>query len=251
MSNLATQTSAALIEQVLIKGDLSKLTEAQRVEYYRGVCNSTGLNPLTKPFEYITLNGKLTLYARRDATDQLRKKYNVSIKITAREQIGDVYVVTAQATMPDGRCDESTGAVTIKGLAGDALANAYLKCETKAKRRVTLSICGLGLLDETEVETIAEARPAGAIRAQALKEGLAEMSGEHEPLFPEENLGEKVISIGKQYKGLRLDQVGVPELKAYCRYFEDAASQEGKPLSSAVQSFLSDAHKYFKQIGVI
>ena len=29
-----------------------------------------------------------------------------------------------------------------------------MRCETKSKRRVTLSICGLGLLDETEVETI-------------------------------------------------------------------------------------------------
>jgi hypothetical protein len=29
-----------------------------------------------------------------------------------------------------------------------------MKAETKAKRRVTLSICGLGLLDETEVETV-------------------------------------------------------------------------------------------------
>ena len=29
-----------------------------------------------------------------------------------------------------------------------------MKAETKAKRRATLSICGLGLLDETEVSTI-------------------------------------------------------------------------------------------------
>jgi hypothetical protein len=29
-----------------------------------------------------------------------------------------------------------------------------MKAVTKAKRRVTLSICGLGMLDETEVETI-------------------------------------------------------------------------------------------------
>ena len=27
----------------------------------------------TRPFEFITLNGKLTMYARKDATDQLRK----------------------------------------------------------------------------------------------------------------------------------------------------------------------------------
>ena len=35
-----------------------------------------------------------------------------------------------------------------------------MKAETKAKRRVTLSICGLGMLDETEVESIPDARPA-------------------------------------------------------------------------------------------
>jgi hypothetical protein len=35
-----------------------------------------------------------------------------------------------------------------------------MKAETKAKRRVTLSICGLGLLDETEIETIPGAAPA-------------------------------------------------------------------------------------------
>jgi len=29
-----------------------------------------------------------------------------------------------------------------------------MKCETKAKRRATLSICGLGMLDESELETI-------------------------------------------------------------------------------------------------
>ena len=39
-------------------------------------------------------------------------------------------------------------------LKGEAHANAVLKAVTKAKRRVTLSICGLGWLDETEVESI-------------------------------------------------------------------------------------------------
>src|SRR6185312_3719783 len=33
-----------------------------------------------------------------------------------------------------------------------------MKAETKAKRRVTLSICGLGMLDETEVDSIPDAR---------------------------------------------------------------------------------------------
>jgi hypothetical protein len=114
---------------------------------------------MTQPFQYINLSGKLTLYARKDATDQLRQIHSVSLTIASREQVGDVYVVTARATTASGRVDESIGAVSIGSLKGDALANALMKAETKAKRRVTLSICGLGLLDETELETIPNAQP--------------------------------------------------------------------------------------------
>ncbi len=126
------------------------------------MCQSVGLNPLTKPFEYITLNGKMVLYARKDATDQLRDTRKVSITRLERERIDGVYVVTAYAQALDGRTDSSMGAVNIEGLKGDSLANALMKAETKAKRRVTLSICGLGMLDETETElsTIPDARPA-------------------------------------------------------------------------------------------
>jgi hypothetical protein len=145
------------IEQALMGGDLSALTPQERSAYVEAVCNSLGLNPLTRPFQYITVQGKLTLYAKRDATEQLRKRDSVSLTITAREQIGDVYIVTARATTPDGRSDESLGAVSVGNLKGEDLANAYMKAETKAKRRVTLSIVGLGWLDETEVASIPSA----------------------------------------------------------------------------------------------
>lgn len=147
-------TASVQIEQALIGGDLSKLTPAERVSYYNAVCSSLGLNPLTKPFAYITLNGKLTLYALKDCTEQLRSSRHVSVTIAAREAVEDCYVVTARATLPTGRADESIGAVNIAGLKGEARANALMKAETKAKRRVTLSICGLGMLDETEVASI-------------------------------------------------------------------------------------------------
>ena len=149
-----TETKAEIIEKVVIGGDLSKLSAEERVSYYRAVCESLGLNPLTKPFDYITLNGKLTLYAKKDATDQLRDKHNVSTFVVSRERIDDIYVVTVHATLPNGRQDKEIGAVSIAGLKGEALANAMMKAGTKAKRRVTLSIVGLGMLDETEVETI-------------------------------------------------------------------------------------------------
>ena len=154
MSAITKQDGGAVLEQVLIQGDLSKLKPEERVMYYRKVCESQGLNPLTKPFEYIMLNGKLRLYALRDCTDQLRKINNVSITIKSRELVEGCYVVTAQATDKTGRHDESIGAVPIDGVKGEARSNALMKCETKAKRRVTLSICGMGWLDESEVDSV-------------------------------------------------------------------------------------------------
>jgi hypothetical protein len=147
-----------VLEAVLIGGDLSGLTSQQRADYYGAVCRALGLNPLTKPFEYLTLNGKLRLYALRDCADQLRRIHGISITITNRERLGDLYLVTARARDRNGREDESLGAVALGSLKGDALANALMKAETKAKRRVTLSLAGLGWLDETEIDTIAGAR---------------------------------------------------------------------------------------------
>ena len=161
----ASSTPGEIMESVIVRGDLAKLQPEERAKYYSTVCQSIGLNPLTKPFEYITLNGKLTLYARKDATDQLRSLRGVSVVIVSRERVEDVYVVTARATTSDGRSDESIGAVAIGNAKGEALANALMKAETKAKRRVTLSICGLGMLDETEVESIPAAHVAPALPA--------------------------------------------------------------------------------------
>lgn len=182
-TTLATTDGAAIVERVVIAGDLSKLSPPDRVAYYRATCDSLGLNPLTKPFEYIELDGKLTLYATRTATDQLRELKGVSLRLVRKELNADlnVYIVEVEAVTPDGRQDFATGVVPIakedgewktsqngrryfagngewKLLRGADLANALMKAETKAKRRATLSICGLGWMDETELDTVPSAQ---------------------------------------------------------------------------------------------
>lgn len=151
---------AEMMEKVLLGGDLSKLTPAERLNYVITLCNSVGLNPMTKPFDYLNLNGKLVLYANRGCAEQLRQIHGVNLTIKAREAVEGCYVVTAAASVANGRTDESVGAVSLEGLKGDSRANAMMKAETKAKRRVTLSICGLNFLDESEVESIPGAEPA-------------------------------------------------------------------------------------------
>lgn len=146
------------IEDLMIKGDLSKLSDGERVNYYKMVCESMNLNPLTKPFDYILLNGKLTLYATKNCTEQLRKLNGVSIESLDDKVVDDLYIVKAHARDKTGRTDTSTGAVNIGNLKGEPKANAIMKAETKAKRRVTLSISGLGWCDESEVESIPGAK---------------------------------------------------------------------------------------------
>ena len=109
----------------------------------------------------------MVLYARKDAAEQLRNVRGISLTILSREIIEDVYVVTTRALTKDGRTDDATGAVAIAGLKGEARANAMMKAETKAKRRVTLSICGLGLMDETEVETVEGAHKVSVEQAHS------------------------------------------------------------------------------------
>lgn len=161
------------MERVMIMGDLTPLTPAQRREYYMRVCQSVGLNPYTKPFAYIKLNQKLVLYALRDCADQLRSLRGISIEIVDRKLSDGFLSVHVRAKDKDGRTDEDYGIVPVAGtLAGEVGANLMMKCVTKAKRRVTLSISGLGMLDETEVVTIPGAElvdvdEAGEIRAVA------------------------------------------------------------------------------------
>lgn len=247
---LAARDKATKMEMVLISGDLSQLSPEERVGYYNSVCDSVGLNPLTKPFEYIKLNGKLVLYAKRDATDQLRKIHKVSIKITSREKIGDVYVVTARASMPDGREDESTGAVALSNLKGEALANLYLKAETKAKRRVTLSICGMGFLDESEVNDIPEVRRQR--KAEQVQQVISPPQEMPEPdeEFPFEVVEAQTSSdyevpFGK-YKGKRLSEIETSELAQYVTWIQKKAHDDKKEIRGQVAEFISAADEYLK-----
>lgn len=155
LNNSFKQIDGKLLEKVILNNDLSGLSPIEKVNYVKRLCESLDLNLVTKPIQIMKFQNKEVPYFTKDASEQLRKNNRVSItKMETKILEGGLYVVTAYATMPDGRQDCSTGAIVINGLKGDALANAMMKAETKAKRRVTLSICGLGFIDETEVDSL-------------------------------------------------------------------------------------------------
>jgi len=155
------ETAPVKMEKVLLGGDLSSLDPAERVSYYKHVCDSIGVNWLTKPFEYLKLDGKLVLYATKDCTEQLRDVKNISLVPRETKVEDGMYIVIVDASKPTARGDKTdfgTGVVDLTNLKGKFKANAMMKAETKAKRRATLSIAGLGMIDDSEVESIPNAQ---------------------------------------------------------------------------------------------
>jgi len=211
------------IEAALMKGQLNELTEAERLSYFLKICASLGLNPLTQPFQYMNLSGKLILYATRACAEQLRQINKISIKIVSKERLGDIYVVTARAIDKYNREDEATGAVSLGNARGEALANLLMKAETKAKRRVTLSISGLGFLDETEVETIPGAQKVSFSVSEPQAKPEIGPSNETLPLFHKEL---------NEAKGPLSEPIGAPprppEPKPEGKVI-DVPSEPGKP----------------------
>lgn len=148
----------SIVASVALNGDLSKLQPSQKVQYVTALCQRLGLDPVTQPLKLMKLNGREIVYADRGCAAQLNRLHGVSSEITKAEQIGDLFMVYGRAITPDKRFTDEIAAVPTAGLKGEALANAYMKCRTKAMRRATLTHVGLGLLDESEVDSIPQAQ---------------------------------------------------------------------------------------------
>lgn len=149
-----------VVNSYMEAGDLSRLTPEDKRAYYLHMCTRTGLDPIAQPFEYLRLNGKVILYARRGATDQLAAMHKLNREITDGPRVVSmngkfVMIAVARVTTPAGRVETATGAVNVV----DDMANTALKAETKAKRRGTLAILGLGMLDDAELEGLPGAVP--------------------------------------------------------------------------------------------
>jgi hypothetical protein len=149
-------TNQSAKEQIILGGDLTSLTAVERVHYYLELCSYLGLDAIAHPFDYIKSKGRLSLYINAAGTAQLRKLHNVSLRIIKREVIEDVYIVTVLALCTNDRSEESSGMISIAELKGEDKCNAMLKAETKAKRRATLSVCGLGWVADTDSPVKAE-----------------------------------------------------------------------------------------------
>ena len=162
MTNSLIAINPETMSKLALAGDVGGLNPQEKIQYYAALCERVGLDPATQPFKLMRLSGKEVFYLDRSGAQQLNRLHQISHEIKTREFANGCYVVTARASIGN-RFTDSIGAVACDGLKGESLANATMKAETKAKRRATLDLVGLGMLDETEVETIPTAERISAV----------------------------------------------------------------------------------------
>lgn len=245
MSNSLTTSNLSAVESALVRNDISKLSTQERISYLNALCESVGLNPLTKPFSFLSLQGREVVYATKDCSEQLRKIHGVSTQIVSQGVVGDCYEVQIKAQDRTGRMDEDFASIPLSNAKGADLSNLKMKAVTKAKRRVTLSICGLGVLDESELDTIAQSLKKHAENPQItnpLKEVTASPVDIPE-VFKDEDFGEYVCTVGKKYAGKKLKDIDMFELDNYLKWLKDSSEKQGRPLGS-MQEFYDKASAY-------
>lgn len=146
----AGDLSARLVESVVVRGDLSGLSPEDKARHYLQLCEQLGLNPATQPIAFLRLQNREVAYVRREGTDQLAALHRLNREIIDGPRVIDVagtklvYAV-CRITHPNGRFETSTATMPLQNI-----ANVLMAVESKAKRRATLSILGLGAMDETE-----------------------------------------------------------------------------------------------------
>ncbi len=151
-------------ESLVLRGDISAMNPEDKAAYYVAACNALGLNAASQPFAMLRLNGKEVMYPTRTATDQLAAIHKLSREIIDGPRVDDrfgekVGFCACRVTHPNGRTEVSIATLP---LAGDK-SMLPMKLETKAKRRATLSILGLGMLDETEIESIPASEKSASV----------------------------------------------------------------------------------------
>ncbi|HZS43398.1 MAG TPA: hypothetical protein VFA52_04405 [Candidatus Paceibacterota bacterium] len=158
--------------------NLDALSEQQRQDYIKAVCNYIGVPPELNlvMLAYIDEGDgpkRLVAYAKRGATEIIRNSRGINIINLTHDVVGGSIVFTATAKDSNGRQEISTGAKWIKDLSGKALDDAIMTAQTRACRRVTLQFVGAGILDESEINP--------SISVSSIETKFGEMSNFSQP----------------------------------------------------------------------
>jgi hypothetical protein len=161
------EQAAGALAHVLGTGDLSRLTNDERVAFYLEKCRRAGIDSLSRPFQWIEFKETnesppvLTLYLKPSGAAQILRTHRVSFHFVKKEVVGELFKVEVEGREADGRVGYATKYVPLTGkygkLGGWHLANAFMAAESGALRRLCVLMFGEG--GGPDAEDVASWRP--------------------------------------------------------------------------------------------
>ena len=138
-------------------GSIQHLANNEKRELLAKICNSLGLNQYIMPFRiYRNMEGHEFIYATKECCAELRHLHNINVLTESHSIIDGMVIASVSGNNKYGRVDHEIGAIDINSLQGQDRANAVMWAMTKAKRRLTLSLAGLGVLADVETRDMKE-----------------------------------------------------------------------------------------------
>lgn len=149
-----------VIAMVADGGDISHLSNSERRALLAKLTNYLHLNPHTQNFIiFKDPNGRYRIYATKECCNQL--KHNLGINMWVSDPVFGpdsklpiLVSVKANGTNKHGRSGEDIGSVSLVNVPPEEYSNHVMFAVTKAKRRLTLDLSGLGVLSDVEVYDI-------------------------------------------------------------------------------------------------
>lgn len=159
-----------IMQKFILKNDLSCLTMEEKLIFILNRCKDLKLDPRSQPIMIIKSKEKVgnsfvekeTPYISKSGGEQLAKVHQVSVLDTEEKILDDVFIVKAKVSLPNGRISQAIGVTPlfteydgkVTKITGAKKCNAMMVADTKARRRAVLSICGTGMIDESEIDTM-------------------------------------------------------------------------------------------------
>ena len=146
--------------KLVIQHDLSKLSPEQVTQYLRDVSEFIGLDPDLNGLDTIWMENEngpgksLAVYARRGTAEILRSINNIEVSSLTSQITSESAIFTAVGRNGQARQEIAIGSKSLRGLSGKAYDNAVMTASTRALRRLTMQFTKLGILDESEIESI-------------------------------------------------------------------------------------------------
>lgn len=235
----------ASVVKAQLYNDWSKLSEEDRLKAALALCRALDIPTPLNPFRFITMNGKVVLYAPNEAAQLIAESKGASVNITNKylDKETNIYTVEVRVSTAT-RTIDNMACLYVGGLTGQKRADAMMKAVTKASRRTIFAAFGLSVTDDDDIEAQRTQGPATGVLPPTTGQV---QQGEPETLPPADQEAEDLKAllyqqlIGKEGKFSKNTKAARSWIEENCgKKFDDLDANDANELLAKLENEKDD-----------